>query len=206
MMPRYWQVHFVQQGNLLSAPGQTFERVRQYFAIQESTGKLLNDNKNKTLDKDDDDLGPANGKRARGRGGRYNRGNGQQSGRDSERADNEDGNNDTNSRKHGRDGNGRGGDNRRNNDCPFHGTHPWEDCWGNQHGSNYKPDYVLPAPIVNTQRGTPRNNNNNSNKNKNNNAAQQGDAHHAETATGGNNRNNSDADQHFFDGITMEED
>jgi len=83
MMPRPWQVRFVQQGNLLSAPGQTFERVRQYFAIQESTGKLLNDNKKQTSD-NDDDLGPASGKRAHGRGGRYNRGGGQQSGRDSE--------------------------------------------------------------------------------------------------------------------------
>jgi len=52
---------------------------------------------------------------------------------------------------------------------------------GNEHGSNYRPDYVLPAPIVNAYRGTQRNNNNNNNNGgnggNNNRRLQQNDAH-----------------------------
>jgi hypothetical protein len=187
MMPRPWQLRYVQQGNLLTAAEQTLERVRQFMSIQESSAKSLNDNK-----KDDDDLGPVTGKRARGRGGRFNRGGGNQSGQNvSDRTDNDNTNNNTTSRKRGReDGNG-----RRNNDCPFHGTHPWETCWGNEHGSNYRPDYVLPAPIVNTYRGTQRNNNNNNNNNntnRNNNNNNGGNG-------GNNNRRSQQNDAHVMD-------
>jgi len=81
-MPRPWQVRYVQQGNLLSAAGQTLEQVRQCMSIQESSEKLRNDNK-----KDDDDLSPVNGKRARGRGKRFTQDGGNQSGQVSDRTD-----------------------------------------------------------------------------------------------------------------------
>jgi len=201
IMPEMWRNRYFLNGFQLNPVSVKMPTVVRFMKIQEAYG-----NKRSAAD----DMGPAGGgKRAKGRGGRFNRQGGNQFGynnNNNNRTNNGGGgrgNNNGGGRGNGRGGRGnnnrggrggRGGNHTQRNasTCPYHpdNNHTWEQCWGNKNGPNYRPGYVLPTP------GSNNNNNNNSYNNNNNYNARNNNRNNGYNNNRNNNGGGSDAHVH----------